>query len=132
MPTEPRPDDSSRMPHKIEEARARPDAELWQAAQTELDAAQSNKVWHLVELPAGATAVGCRMLFDIKQPSGRCKCRLVAHGFSQIHGLDYNEAYSLWGRCGYFGQCVPDLGCLSDSWMCPWRSSTRQWRSAYA
>ena len=44
--------------------------------------------------PEGASAVGCRMLFDNKQSSGCCKRRLVPQGFLQVHSEDYGETYA--------------------------------------
>ena len=76
------------------------------------------KVWQVAQLPKGATAVGCRMLFDIKQSSDRYKCKLVAQGFPQVFGEDYGENYApvvamqasrvFWSTCAHFG-----LSCLN-------------------
>ena len=89
------PGDMSRMPRTIDEALARPDADKWrEALETELGAMRNNKVYALAFLPEGASAVGCRMIFDIKQPSGRYKCRLVAQGYTQVYGVDYDETYA--------------------------------------
>ena len=74
-------DDISRMPHTIEEVLSRPDAAVWRATlETELINMQENQVWHLRELSADVSALGCRMLFDIKQRIWRYRYRLVAHG----------------------------------------------------
>ena len=71
--------DKSVMPRTIEEAFARPDHEKWrEALEVKLGAMRNMKVWQVGALPEGATALRCRMLFNIKQPSGRYKCRLVA------------------------------------------------------
>ena len=112
--------DMSVMPRTIEEALARPDHAKWrEALEVELGAMKSMKVWQTAQLPEGATAVGCRMLFDIKQPSGRYKCRLVAQGFSQVHGQDYGETYApvaamqtlrvFWATCAHFGLTIRQL-----------------------
>ena len=52
------------------------------------------KCWQVGSLPEGAAAVGCRMLFDIKQLSGRYESRLAAQGFTQVDGEDYQETYA--------------------------------------
>ena len=104
-------DDISVMPRTIEEALEQPDHEKWhEALEVELGAMKNMKVWQVALLPEGASAVDYRMLFDIKQPSGRCKCRLVAQGFFQVHGEDYGETYAamqtlrmLWSTCVHFG-----------------------------
>ena len=112
--------DMSVMPRTIEEALARPDHVKWrEALEVELGAMHAMKVWQVASLPAGATAVGCRMLFDIKQPSGRYKCRLVAQGFSQVQGQDYSETYApvaamqtlrvFWSTCAHFGLTIRQL-----------------------
>jgi transposase InsO family protein len=89
------PGDMRTMPRTIEEALARPDADKWRVAlEIELNAMRTNHVYQLSTLPDGGSAVGCRMIFDIKQPSGRYKCRLVAQGFSQVYGVDYDETYA--------------------------------------
>ena len=80
------------------------------ALETELGAMQDNNVYYIGELPEGASSVGCRMLFDIKQLSDRYKCRLVDQGFSQIHGLDYNKTYvpvaSMVTLCVFWANCA--------------------------
>ena len=46
------------------------------------------KITHtLVPLPHNRRAVDCKWVFHIK-------ARLVANGFHQVHGLDYNETFS--------------------------------------
>ena len=80
--------DMSIMPCTIEEALTHPDHAKWREA-LEVSATHSMKVWQVALSREGAFAVGCKMLFGIKQPSGRCKCRLIEHGCSQEHGEDY-------------------------------------------
>lgn len=57
-----------------------------------------NKTWDLVQLPDDRKAVGCKWTFKLKKkPDGsivRYKARLVAQGFSQKHGLDYDEVFA--------------------------------------
>ena len=62
----------------------------------ELAAMTDNKTFSLVKLPAGKRAVGCRWVFTMKHgPTGEfAKARLVAQGFSQQEGIDYNETFS--------------------------------------
>ena len=52
------------------------------------------KVWEDATLQGGASAVVCRMSFNIEQPSGRYKCRLDAQGFPHVFGEDYGETYA--------------------------------------
>lgn len=64
----------------------------------ELDSLKKNDVWELVNRPKHQNIVTCRWVFRIKRkPDGtidRYKARLVARGFSQKSGIDYNETYA--------------------------------------
>lgn len=57
-----------------------------------------NKTWEIVDKPQGKNIVDCKWVFKIKYNSNgdieRYKTRLVAKGFSQIEGIDYNETFS--------------------------------------
>lgn len=57
-----------------------------------------NHTWELVDLPPGRSVVSCKWLLKCKYHSdgtiARCKACLVAHGFSQIAGIDYTETFS--------------------------------------
>jgi hypothetical protein len=71
----------------------------WKAAtDSEFDSLQTTNTWSLVQLPKGKNVVGCRWVFKVKRNADgsidRYKARLVAQGFSQQHGVDYNEVYA--------------------------------------
>ena len=73
--------------------------EQWEAAmQKEMDSIYSNDVWDLVELPEHRKPVGNKWVFKKKIKTDgsieRYKARLVAQGFSQKQGLDYDETFS--------------------------------------
>ena len=57
-----------------------------------------NEVWELEELPEGRETVGSKWVFKIKKTADgsfeRCKAHLVAQGYSQKEGLDYDETFS--------------------------------------
>lgn len=66
--------------------------------QSELNSLSTNKVWTLTDLPKGKKAVGSRWVFKTKTGADgsitRYKARLVARGFSQRYGSDYDETFS--------------------------------------
>jgi hypothetical protein len=63
------------------------------ACKEELEALHRHNVFKLTNLPKGQKTIGCRWVFDIKS-DGCKKARLVAQGFSQVEGIDFNELFS--------------------------------------
>jgi hypothetical protein len=57
-----------------------------------------NDTWDLVPLPKGRKLVRCKWVYRTKYASDgsveRHKAQLVAKGFSQVEGIDYNETFS--------------------------------------
>ena len=70
------------------------DVDEWQkACQYDIDALHKNDTWELVNLPAGHKAVKSKWVFKLKADG--CFCTwLVAKGFMQIPGIDYDETFS--------------------------------------
>jgi hypothetical protein len=68
------------------------------AMDSEIQALQRNDTWTLVPRPASHNVVGCRWIFKTKLRSDGSiehhKARLVAQGFSQIKGLDFDDTFS--------------------------------------
>jgi hypothetical protein len=64
----------------------------------ELSALSKTHTWDLVGLPPGKTAVGCKWVYKIKTKSDgsieRYKVCLVAKGFNQEYGIDYEETFA--------------------------------------
>jgi Reverse transcriptase (RNA-dependent DNA polymerase) len=68
--------------------------EKWKiACKEELEALRWHNIFKLTDLPKGCKTIGCRWVFDIKS-DGHKKARLVAQGFSQVEGMDFNELFS--------------------------------------
>ncbi|KAL0391029.1 UNVERIFIED_CONTAM: Retrovirus-related Pol polyprotein from transposon RE1 [Sesamum calycinum] len=64
----------------------------------ELAALERNQTWELVPKPNGGKPIFCKWVYKIKRRTKgsieRHKACLVARGFSQQYGLDYDEAFS--------------------------------------
>ena len=64
----------------------------------EMESMYSNKVWELVEAPNGVKPIGCKWIYKRKRGvDGRVetfKAILVAEGFTQKEGIDYEETFS--------------------------------------
>uniref|UniRef100_A0A2N9HCJ2 Reverse transcriptase Ty1/copia-type domain-containing protein n=1 Tax=Fagus sylvatica TaxID=28930 RepID=A0A2N9HCJ2_FAGSY len=83
-------------PHTYHEASTNP---LWQQAMAdELDALHKTHTWDMTTLPPGKSAVGCKWVYKIKTRADgsveRYKARLVARGFTQEYGINYEETFA--------------------------------------
>ena len=71
-----------------------PDFEKWlQAMKSKMQSMYDNQVRNLVDPPKGAKVIGCKWVHKIKHDM-TFKSRLVAKGFKQTHGIDYDETFS--------------------------------------
>jgi hypothetical protein len=59
---------------------------------------ERNQIWELVEPPPGCKPIGTKWLWKNKEGENgevvRNKSRLVAEGFSQKEGIDYEETFA--------------------------------------
>lgn len=83
-------------PVSYEEAKGHPE---WNAAmQEDLDALNKNQTWELVSKPENCELITCKWVYCLKKNSDgvvdKYKARLVARGFPQSYGLDYEEPFS--------------------------------------
>ncbi|KXJ69040.1 hypothetical protein RP20_CCG000421 [Aedes albopictus] len=64
----------------------------------ELKSLRDCKAWELTSVPPGSKTIGCRWIYKKKQDEQgkiiRYKARLVAQGFTQRYGLDYDEVFA--------------------------------------
>jgi Reverse transcriptase (RNA-dependent DNA polymerase) len=68
--------------------------EEWKiACKEELEALYRCNVFKLTDLTKGQKTIGCRWVFNVKSDSYK-KARLVAQGFSQVEGINFNELFS--------------------------------------
>ncbi|GJW97694.1 retrovirus-related pol polyprotein from transposon TNT 1-94 [Tanacetum coccineum] len=87
---------SEEEPKKVSKALKHPG---WvDAMQDELNQFARNKVWTLVPAPYGKTIIGSRWVFRNKRDETgiviKNKARLVAQGYNQQEGIDYDETFA--------------------------------------
>lgn len=86
-------------PKSLKEALITNHAKQWKAAtDSEYESLIKNETWKLVELPHDREIIGCKWVFKVKFDSNgkieRFKGRLVAKGYAQKYGIDYDETFS--------------------------------------
>ncbi|CAI7810883.1 unnamed protein product [Closterium sp. NIES-54] len=91
------------VPKTLAEALSGPNAEKWkQSVKEEYDSLLENETWELCELPLGKKAISSKLIFRHKYgPDGeltRYKSRLVAKGFQQTKGKDFDEIFAPVGK----------------------------------
>jgi hypothetical protein len=83
-------------PHTLSEALS--DKNWHQAMEEEYNALIQNKTWHLVPPSNNKNLIDCKWVYRIKKRSDgtidRYEARLVAKGFKQRYGIDYEDTFS--------------------------------------
>ncbi|KAI4347833.1 hypothetical protein L6164_008612 [Bauhinia variegata] len=75
------------------------ETKAWQnAMEEEILAIQRNKTWELVDLPERKNTIGLKWIFKTKYNADgsiqKHKAQLVAKGYSQLQGVDFDETFS--------------------------------------
>ena len=82
------------VPNSYWEAMTSPDKEKWLAALTEeFEGLTEMGIWKLVDHPSNHITIKCRWTYMLKY-DGHYKVRLVAKGYTQVQGIDYEETFS--------------------------------------
>jgi hypothetical protein len=74
---------------------ALPKKEWRDAMREEMCALEKNKIWNIVDKSKGKNIVDCKWIFTLKYKADgsleRYKAQLVAKGYTQTYGVDYQE-----------------------------------------
>ena len=87
-------------PSCYKDAMSRDDKIKWERAmESEMDSIEKNQTWELVPLPQGKNALlPCKWVYKLKVTSDNAKPkykdRLIAKGFKQEKGVDFDEIFS--------------------------------------
>lgn len=69
-----------------------------QAMKAEMDSIERNETWKLVELPDGHKVIGLKWIYKLKKDAEgkivKYKARIVAKGYVQEHGADFDETFA--------------------------------------
>src|SRR5713101_7790223 len=72
---------------------------IWKSSMNEeFNSLQKSNTWELVDLPPGRKLVQCKWVYKTKFAADgsplKYKAILVAKGYSQVHGINYNETFA--------------------------------------
>ena len=86
-------------PTNYEEAMMSPYSTKWlEAMKSEMRSMYKNKVWTLIDLPKDRRVIEIKWIFkrktDVDSSVTIYKAKIVAKGFWQVQGIDYNETFS--------------------------------------
>ena len=80
----------------------------------EIHALEKHGIWEVVEKPKHKATIGCKLVFTIKYNSDgtieRYKAKLVAKGYTQTYGVNYQETFAPIARIKYYKGSIV-LGC---------------------
>ena len=74
------------------------DANWWRAMLEEMKAIEENETWQLVDPPPGCRPISLKWVYKVKWDElgaiVKHKARLVARGFVQCEGIDFEEVFA--------------------------------------
>ncbi len=114
----------------FEEAKRRPDWPKWkEAIEAELRSLEANGTWEIIERPASGNVVDSKWVLRVKKNAAgevdKYKARLVARGFTQIHGVDYYETFAPVAKLSSF-RLILAIAARNN-----WPADTFDFNSAY-
>nr|DAD45748.1 TPA_asm: hypothetical protein HUJ06_003978 [Nelumbo nucifera] len=99
----------------------------------EISALNKNCTWELVPKPKNADVVTCKWVYKLKKKVDgtvdKHKARLVARGFSQQYGLDYDETFSPIAKMphGFISKEFPNHVCRLKKALYGLKQAPRAW-----
>ena len=86
-------------PLSYAEARRGPEWEKWkESIEEELEGLSKQRTWSVVDIPEGANLMKTKWVFKKKKTKEgtieRYRACLVCKGYSQVHGVDYDQTFS--------------------------------------
>jgi hypothetical protein len=86
-------------PKNYAEAYSSPQAHLWdEAIKDEINSLSQMKTFQVVDRPAHKKVIGSKYVFKVKTNENgsisKYKVRIVAKGYSQVEGIDFNETFA--------------------------------------
>ena len=84
------------VPNSYQEAMNSPDKEKWLVVSTEdVKGLTEMGVWKLVDFLSNHKTIKCRWTYMLKS-DGCYKAQLVAKGYTQVQGIDYEGPFLQW------------------------------------
>jgi hypothetical protein len=112
------PEEPSKDPRTHKEALSCPEREKWIIVmKKELDSFRKHNIYRLAKLPLSRCAVGCKWVFKTKRDTTgsitRYKAKLVAQGYTQRKGLDFQETFAPVAQMT--SQCIVIITAAAES-----------------